>query len=146
MLLVYRWLVSMEFADTRLGNKAIAIGPSGTVALSNRIIGSQLTLPRPQTSDAPFTSCPLLIVWSQIVLHFAQYHCTLFFYSLDAFFAIPDSKLHGAYMGPIWVLSARDGPHVGPMNLAIRDISVITSVDSAPDIITHPCPNFNGRS
>ena len=32
----------------------------------------------------------------------------------------PDSKVHGANMGPIWVLSAPDGPHVGPMNLAIR--------------------------
>ena len=31
-----------------------------------------------------------------------------------------DSKIHGANMGPIWVLSAPDGPHVGPMNLAIR--------------------------
>ena len=30
----------------------------------------------------------------------------------------PDSKVHGANMGPIWVLSAPDGPHVGPMNLA----------------------------
>ena len=30
-----------------------------------------------------------------------------------------DSKDHGANMGPIWVLSAPDGPHVGPMNLAI---------------------------
>ena len=28
---------------------------------------------------------------------------------------------HGANMGPTWVLSAPDGPHVGPMNLAIRD-------------------------
>ena len=26
-------------------------------------------------------------------------------------------------MGPTWVLSAPDGPHVGPMNLAIRDSS-----------------------
>ena len=34
--------------------------------------------------------------------------------------AIPDSKVHGANMGPTWVLSAPDGPHVGPMNLAIR--------------------------
>ena len=25
-------------------------------------------------------------------------------------------------MGPTWVLSAPDGPHVGPMNLPIRDI------------------------
>ena len=32
----------------------------------------------------------------------------------------PDSKFHGANMGPAWVLSAPDGPHVGPMNLAIR--------------------------
>ena len=32
----------------------------------------------------------------------------------------PDSKVHGANMGPTWVLSAQDGPHVGPMNLAIR--------------------------
>ena len=32
----------------------------------------------------------------------------------------PDSKVHGANMGPTWVLSAPDGPHVGPMNLAFR--------------------------
>ena len=32
----------------------------------------------------------------------------------------PDSKVYGANMGPIWALSARDGPHVGPMNLTIR--------------------------
>ena len=34
--------------------------------------------------------------------------------------AIPDTKVHGANMGPTWVLSAPDGPHVCPMNLAIR--------------------------
>ena len=32
----------------------------------------------------------------------------------------PDSKVLGANMGPTWVLSAPDGPRVGPMNLAIR--------------------------
>ena len=31
----------------------------------------------------------------------------------------PDSKVHGANMGPTWVLSAPDGTHDGPMNLAI---------------------------
>ena len=31
----------------------------------------------------------------------------------------PDSKVHGANMGPIWVLSVPDGPHGVPMNLAI---------------------------
>ena len=34
---------------------------------------------------------------------------------------IPDSKVHGANMGPTWILSVPGGPHVGPMNLAIRD-------------------------
>ena len=32
----------------------------------------------------------------------------------------PDSKDHGANMGPTWVLSAPGGPNVGPMNLLIR--------------------------
>ena len=33
----------------------------------------------------------------------------------------PDSRVNGANMGPTWVLSAPDGPHIGPMNLAIRE-------------------------
>ena len=32
----------------------------------------------------------------------------------------PDSKVHVANMRPTWVLSAPCGPHVGPINLAIR--------------------------
>ena len=31
----------------------------------------------------------------------------------------PDSKVHGAKMGPIWGRQDPGGPHVGPMNLAI---------------------------
>ena len=38
----------------------------------------------------------------------------------------PDSKVHGANMGPTWVLSAPDGPHIGPTNLAIRVITPST--------------------
>ena len=36
-----------------------------------------------------------------------------------SFEAYPDSKVCGANMGPTWVLSAPDGPHVGPMNFVI---------------------------
>ena len=32
-----------------------------------------------------------------------------------------NNKVHGANMGPTWVLSAPDGPHVGPTNLVIRE-------------------------
>ena len=39
----------------------------------------------------------------------------------DDIMGTPDSKVHGANMGPTWVLSAPDGLHVGPMNLVIRD-------------------------
>ena len=31
----------------------------------------------------------------------------------------PNNKVHGANMGPTWVLLAPDGPHGDPMNLAI---------------------------
>ena len=34
---------------------------------------------------------------------------------------IPDSKVHGANMGPTWVLSTPDEPHIGPLSLAIRN-------------------------
>ena len=35
-------------------------------------------------------------------------------------YVAPDSKVHGANMGPTWALSAPDGPHVGAMNIPIR--------------------------
>ena len=31
----------------------------------------------------------------------------------------PDSKVHGANMGPIWGRQDPGGPHIGPMNFAI---------------------------
>ena len=37
----------------------------------------------------------------------------------------PDSKVYGANMGPTWVLSAPDGPHVGPMSLDIWHHSLL---------------------
>ena len=36
----------------------------------------------------------------------------------------PDSKIHGANMGPTWVLSAPGGPHVRPINLVIKVLSL----------------------
>ena len=39
---------------------------------------------------------------------------------INSFKTYLDSKVHGANMGPTWVLLAPDGPHIGPMNLAIR--------------------------
>ena len=62
---------------------------------------------------------------------------------------IPDSKVHGDNMGSTWVLSAPDGPHVGPMNLAIRDDSsialnpVLTSLLNSKLSATRP-PTLSG--
>ena len=45
----------------------------------------------------------------------------------------PDNKVWGANIGPTWVLSAPDGPHIGPMNLAIREgMEPIFPVTSLP--------------
>ena len=43
-----------------------------------------------------------------------------YIYEVQLIHDFPDSKVHVANMGPTWVMSAPDGPHVGPMNLAIR--------------------------
>ena len=48
---------------------------------------------------------------------------------------IPHRKVHWANMGPTWVLSPPDGPHAGPMNLAINSfylISVQIGIDFGP--------------
>ena len=39
-----------------------------------------------------------------------------------------DSKVHGANMRPTWIQLAPDGPHVCPMNLAIRVSSVTLNI------------------
>ena len=36
--------------------------------------------------------------------------------------SIPDSKVHGANMEPIWGRQDPGGPHVGPMNFSISDV------------------------
>ena len=41
----------------------------------------------------------------------------------------PDNKVHGANMGPTWVLSAPYGADVDPMNLAIRDLFLTENVN-----------------
>ena len=46
----------------------------------------------------------------------------------------PDSKVHGANMGPTRVLSSPDGPHVGPMNLAIRELNNVSADTMVPCI------------
>ena len=37
----------------------------------------------------------------------------------------PDSKVHGANVGPIWGRQDPGGPHVGPTNLAIWKVTTI---------------------
>ena len=41
---------------------------------------------------------------------------------------IPDSKVHGANMGPIWGQQVPGGPHVCPVNFAIWDMYPIASI------------------
>ena len=60
---------------------------------------------------------------STVVKFWVSLHIRDFKYGFCKPENIPDSKVHGANMGPTWVLSAPDWPHVGLMNLAIRDDS-----------------------
>ena len=56
-----------------------------------------------------------------IYLYFYLYLSSLYIYLYIYIYAHPDSNVNGANIGPTWVLSALDGLHAGPMNLAIRD-------------------------
>ena len=46
----------------------------------------------------------------------------------------PEKKVHGANMGPTWVLSVPDGPHVGPMNVAIS-VSIVNTLKKIDCVI-----------
>ena len=46
----------------------------------------------------------------------------------------PDSKINGANMGLTWVLSAPDGPQIGPIKLAIRDIIISRNTWMVSDV------------
>ena len=67
-------------------------------------------------------------------MHVHPFHIlVLYVYMVSYFFAYSatsDSKVHGANMGPTWVLSVPDGPHVGPRNLAIRDAFILLCQES----------------
>ena len=41
--------------------------------------------------------------------------------TMSSCWLIPDNKVHGANMGPIWGRQDPGGLHVGPMNFAIWD-------------------------
>ena len=45
----------------------------------------------------------------------------------------PDSKVHGASVGPIWGRQDPGGPHVGPMNYAFWVV---------PDLCIHICSTW----
>ena len=51
----------------------------------------------------------------------------------------PDSRVHGANMGPTWILSAPDGPHVGPINLAIR-VTIAGNIEMGTQHCGYWCP------
>ena len=57
----------------------------------------------------------------------------------------PDSKDHGAYMGPTWGRQDPGGRHVGPMILAIWDaeVSIVSIMDKIDRVILgcSPCRN-----
>ena len=57
--------------------------------------------------------------WWIVFLSACGDFCQIPLSQLVVLHAFPDSKVHGANMGPTWVLSAPGGPHVSPMNLAI---------------------------
>ena len=51
--------------------------------------------------------------------------------------AFPDSKVHGANMGPIWGRQDQGEPHLGPMDFAIWVLNDTSITDTVPYPTTH---------
>ena len=80
----------------------------------------------------------LLLCFVVVILSVLVDSCVIFTHILEYYFTgtqwqrsnpgswfnikIPDSKVHGANMGPIWGRQDPGGPHVGPMSFAIWDV------------------------
>ena len=100
----------------------VAVGPSAGIIHGFQLAGVKVymtvlsihRLGNAYSCSGFWISCSALWVHSEIPTIF-QTHCQLVAQP------IPDSKVHGANMGPTCVLSAPDGPHVGLMNFAIKD-------------------------
>ena len=64
---------------------------------------------------------------SSISLFHAAYFIWYSLWAINVWISnnIPDSKVHEAYMGSTWGRQDQGGPHVSPMNLAIKDLTVL---------------------
>ena len=69
-----------------------------------------------QASPNPFTQWRFRLDWNlQLNRSFRCIGSIVILYHHSK--TIPDNKVHGANMGPTWVLSAQYGPHVAPWTL-----------------------------
>ena len=62
--------------------------------------------------------------------------------------AVPDSKVHGANMGPIWGRQDPGGPHVGPMKFAIWGEMIFATYSASTGPVMHGhhlfiCDNYS---
>ena len=100
----------------------VRVGVKMLISLWNLTGGSAAVLPRRIPN---FKAVGKLWISISRLRYFTRPHDKGFYAILKQFpsavtiFAYPDSKAHGANMGPIWGRQNPGGPHVGPMNLAI---------------------------
>ena len=81
-----------------------------------------------EKSDLHFFVCPVLLVWNIHIENKKKKSVNIMDYVHHcAVLMIPDSKVYGANMGPIWGRQDPGGPHVGHMNLAIWDMLIMSS-------------------
>ena len=69
----------------------------------------------------PTNAGPVYVLYANLIV---TVHVRVALIAVYALLSIPDSKVHGANMGPIWGRQDSDGPHVGPMNLVIWDVTL----------------------
>ena len=111
---VNSFLIAAPLVQILCGFSFISLSP---IPLNLIFCKSQLLCPDPPDVKIPNMS-------KQTCCDVSWYDCQQWTATKQPMF-FSESKVHGVNIGPTWVLSAPDGPHVCPMNLAIRVLPCI---------------------
>ena len=102
---IFSW-VKMSAFRSKFHQKCVPMGPNGLYIHINSPVRRQVIT---QTNDDPCIWHHMVLLHCKELMHYRSCHVRV----------NPDSKVHGANLGPTWGRQDPVGPHVGHVNLAI---------------------------
>ena len=109
------FILFWHHVHSRYHKKKLFIGLNWICKIRSNIVLNQSCGKQKYSRDSSSIACLYEMCYVQV---FSCVTCNGLF-KWNEIHSIPENKVNGSNIGPTWVLSAPDGPQVGPMNLAI---------------------------